>query len=474
MDVKIIGRKQEQETLKELFNSGKPEFVAIYGRRRIGKTFLIRKMFQNDLTFDLTGLAKSNTLKQLINFSQSLNRSFSTNYEAPKHWLQAFEMLISALSVSDSKRKILFIDEISWLDIPRSDFLSALEHFWNGWACARNDIMLIICGSSTSWIVNKIINDHGGLHNRITANIYLKPFSLRECEIYLQHNGIDLSRMQIAELYMIVGGIPYYLSFVKKGMSLAQNIDKIFFSEEALLKNEFENLYASLFKNSEEYVAVVSALSTKNKGLTRQEILNVLKIKSGSKITTILKNLEYCGFIRSYYALKKKERGRLYQLVDSYTLFFFNFLKGRTLVDDNYWTNSVNQPKHNSWAGYSFEILALQHLSEIKKCLGISGIQSGAYSWISEDQTKGCQIDLLIDRIDGIINLCEIKYSTEAYSISKEYEDNLRNKISVFRSETKTRKAIHLVMLTTFGVIQNRYSGLVQKEVLLDDLFANS
>jgi len=362
---------------------------------------------------------------------------------------------------------VIFIDEISWLDTPRSDFLMALEHFWNGWACSRSDIMLIVCGSATSWIMNKLINNHGGLHNRLTANIYLQPFTLRETELYLKSQNCDYSRYDIAECYMTMGGIPYYLSKIDSDLSIAQNIDNLFFADNAELKNEFQNLYASLFKNYTDYIKVVEALSIKAKGLSRQEIEKITGLSSGGGLTTVLKNLEYCGFIRSYNTFGKKKYERLYQLLDAYTLFYFKYLEKNEYNDTAYWTNSLNTPQHNTWEGYAFEILALQHIAEIKRALGISGIQSAVSAW------KGgtAQIDLIINRKDGIINLCEIKFSGKEFVIDKDYEANLRNKLFSFKEETKTKKAVHLLMLTTFGLTQNKYSGIVQKEITLDDLF---
>ena len=471
MQNKIIGRVAEQKRLSEIYNSDKSEFVAIYGRRRVGKTFLIRQVFENQFAFELVGLAKSNTTQQLVNFNQSLNRSFEANYSVPNNWLEAFNQLQTALSNSTRERNVVFIDEISWLDTTKSGFLTGLEHFWNAWACWQDNIVLLVCGSATSWIINNIINNHGGLHNRLTANIHLQAFTLCECESYFQSKNIEFSRRQIAEVYMVMGGIPYYLSLIQKRLSVTQNIDKMFFDQNALLKNEFDNLYSALFKNSDEYIAVVEALSTKNKGLSRKEILQILNLKSGTRITKILQNLEYCGFIRSYFSLNKKERHRIFQLIDSYTLFYYNFIRKINFQDNNYWSNSINLPQYNAWSGYAFEMLSLQHLNEIKLALGISGIRTNSCAWKSVTAEKGCQIDLLIDRIDGIIDIVEIKFSNELYSVSKEYEANLRNKIAVFREESKTRKAIHLVMLTNYGILQNKHSGIIQKEVVLDELF---
>ncbi len=464
---RIIGRENEQKRLRDLYHSGKAEFIAIYGRRRVGKTFLIRQLFEKELVFDLAGLANANTKEQLVNFNLSLIRVLKTPYKTTKDWLHAFEQLISFIENSPKKRKVIFIDEISWLDTPRSGFLTALEHFWNGWACSRSDIMLIVCGSATSWIMNKLINNHGGLHNRLTAHIYLQPFTLHETELYLRSQCCEYSRYHIAECYMAMGGIPYYLSKIDHRLSIAQNIDNLFFADNAELKNEFQNLYASLFNNYTYYIKVVEALSIKSKGLLRREIEKITGLSSGGGLTTILQNLEYCGFIRSYNSFGKKKYEQLYQLLDAYTLFYFKYLSKNEYNDTSFWTNSLNTPQHNSWAGYAFEILALQHIAEIKQALGISGIQSAVSAWKSEN----AQVDLIINRKDGIIDLCEIKFLGKEFVIDKNYEANLRNKIFSFKEETKTRKAVHLIMLTTYGLAKNKYSGIAQKEITLDDLY---
>jgi AAA+ ATPase superfamily predicted ATPase len=472
MKNQIIGRKKEQKRLQEIYHSGKAEFVAIYGRRRVGKTFLVRQMFGKEFVFDLAGLANANTKEQLVNFTLSLNRSENQPFKTPKNWLYAFEQLRTLIEHSAKARKVIFIDEISWLDTPRSGFITALEHFWNGWACARGDVMLVVCGSATSWIMNKLVNNRGGLHNRLTASIYLQPFTLRETELYFQSQNIKLTRYDIAECYMVMGGIPYYLSKMKRGLSVAQNIDNLFFAENAELKNEFQNLYASLFKNYADYIKIVEALSLKTKGLTRHEIEQASKLTSGGGLTATLKNLEYCGFIRSYHSFGKKKYEQLYQLLDAYTLFYFKYLSKNEYNDVAFWTNSLNTPQHNAWAGYAFEMLALQHVTEIKKALSILGVQSAVSTWRSEQSKPAAQIDLLIDRKDGIIDICEIKFSKGQFVIDKNYEKNLRNKISVFQRESKTRKAVHLLMLTTYGTARNKYSSIIQKIVILDDLFA--
>jgi AAA+ ATPase superfamily predicted ATPase len=471
MKSNIIGRDAEQQTLQNILQSDKSEFVAIYGRRRVGKTFLIRETFADQFVFEISGLANAKTKSQLLNFTLTLNKTSGENLKPVENWLEAFSQLIDFVEKSPLKRKILFFDEAPWMDTSRSDFLTALEHFWNAWASDRKDIVLIVCGSATSWIINNLINNHGGLHNRLTANIFLQPFTLLECETYFKANKIELSRLQIAEYYMIMGGIPLYLSKIKKGWSIAQNIDHLFFFQKSELRNEFNNLYAALFRKSEEYIKVVEALSKKGKGLTRGEIEAATKIKGGGTLTKMLQNLEYCDFIRKYTAFDRKKRDMLYQLIDPFTLFHFKFISKNEYNDEHFWTNSLDTPLRNTWAGFAFEMLVLLHTAEIKQAMGISGIQSSVSAWRSEKSNPAAQIDLVINRKDGIINLVEIKFAGKEFAITQEYESNLRNKIFAFKEETGTQKAVHLLMLTTFGVKQNKYSDIVQKELKLYDLF---
>lgn len=468
----IIGRKIEQEALKRFSESNKAEFIAIYGRRRVGKTYLIREFFDNQFAFYHTGLANTGIKMQLHSFNKSLN-SYSTNkYSKAKTWFDSFDQLKHLLSNCNKQgKKVVFIDEMPWMDTPRSGFLTALEHFWNGWASGKKDILLIVCGSITSWIVDKILNNHGGLHNRVTQQINLKPFTLAECEEYYNKYHIQMSRLEMLENYMIFGGIPYYLSLMQKQFSMAQNIDNLLFAESAPLKNEFQNLYASLFKKAENHLKIVEALSKKAKGLTREEIIKITKLSNGGGVNRTLKELELSGFIRRYRNYGKKIRKSLYQLVDFYTLFYFNFLNDNTFNDAHFWTNFIENARHRAWSGYAFEQVCLAHIHQIKQKLGISGVLTNAYSWISNEKENGAQIDLIIERNDRVINLCEIKYANEEFTIDKKLDDNLRHKRGTFRYETKTRKAIHITMITTYGIKHNMYWNSIQSEVIANDLF---
>ena len=470
----IIGRKEEQQILHSAAQSENSEFVAVYGRRRVGKTYLIRETFGYKFTFQHTGLAKGNTKEQLFSFAISLRDAGYDDCPIPKSWLEAFSLLSTYLKNSTDEKKIVFLDELPWMDTPRSNFISAFEHFWNGWASARKDIVLIICGSATSWIINKVINDHGGLHNRVTKQIALQPFTLKECEMFAQSKGLEMSRYQLAECYMVFGGIPYYWSLLEKGLSLAQNIDKIIFAKNGKLSNEFDQLYASLFKSPEQYIDIVTALGKKKAGMTREEIIAATDKYSNGALSKVLDELEYCGFIRKYNGFDKKSKQAIYQLIDNYTLFYFKFIQQNENNDEHFWSASIDSAMHRAWSGLAFERLCMAHTQQIKAALGIAGVLSNVYSWRKEaDETSdGAQIDLLIDRKDQVINLCEMKYSLSEYAIDAEYEQKLRNKKSAFINATNTRKAVHLTMVTTFGIKANAHSGIVQNEITLEDLFS--
>jgi len=468
----MIGREAEKEELTQFVESEKPEFIVIFGRRRVGKTFLIREFFNHKFAFYHSGMANTGTETQLLNFNTSLHKYGNMPYPKVLTWLEAFEQLIHLLSNKKQKgKKVVFIDEMPWMDTPRSCFVQALEYFWNSWASAQKDILLIVCGSASSWITNKLINNHGGLHNRITGQIYLRQFTLSECEDFFKSNNIVMSRRHIVESYMIFGGIPYYLALMKKQLSLSQNVDNMCYAEKGILRTEFENLYVSLFRNYENHVKIVECLSKKTKGMIREEIIKHTQIPNGGGLTKTLEELELCGFIRKYRAFGKKERQYLFQLTDFFTLYYFNFMSENRFNDEHFWTNFIENAQHRAWSGYAFEQVCLAHLPQIKRKLGISGVLVNTASWRSKETDNGAQIDLLLERNDKLINICEIKYATEQFVIDKKFDENLRNKRASFREETKTRKTLHLTMITTYGVKRNEYWGNIQSEVTMDDLF---
>jgi len=471
MNDKIIGREKEQQLLNACMESGQAEFIAIYGRRRIGKTFLVKQLYEDRFDFYMTGIFEGSLQDQLLIFNQALCQYADIYYPPVTTWYEAFIQLRQYLSGLKKQQVLVFIDELPWLDTPRSNFIKALELFWNSWGSSQDRLKLIVCGSATTWMTNKLIGDKGGLHNRITRQIYLAPFTLHETEEYLKSKKIVWNRFQIIELYMILGGTPYYLSMLQNRLTLAQNIDELFFSATGELRKEYDFLFRSLFNDSNKYKNVIELLSEKNKGMTRKEIVEALKISDGGSLTQILDNLCHCDFIRPYYAFGKKERDVIYQLVDLYTLFYLKFVKGYHGYEEHYWSLMAETPSHRAWSEYAFEQVCLHHITQIKKAIGISGVLSNVCSWTGKDETGGAQIDMIIDRRDQIINLCEMKYTDDVYEITKTYMDKMTWRKNLFRKITKTKKALHLTMITTYGLKQNAYSGLIQSEVRMDDLF---
>lgn len=471
--MELIGRAKEKEIIQELLESKRSEFLAIYGRIRIGKTFLVDQICSSSMAFTLTGLHHATLKEQLQNFSQSFQRQTKQFIAQPTNWLEAFQILIQYLEEITTGKKVIFIDELPWLSTPKSNFLGSLEHFWNAWASKRSDIFLIICGSAASWMIENIVKNKGGLHNRITQSISLKPFNLQESELLLRKNGVELTRYQIAQLYMIMGGVPYYLMAVKKGRSLDQIVNELCFSKDGLLKNEFEYVFKSLFDNAENHLKIIRALSEKNKGFTRMEILEKTGLSNAGSSTKVLEELEESGFIHKYAPIYKKNRDTLYRVMDYYTSFYIRFVENRK-TSTNTFLSITKLPNWTAWQGLAFEDICIQHIAQIKQKLGISGVNTQEASWLKKgnEEEKGTQIDLLLDRDDAIINICEMKFANDSFSISKEYAQQLRSKISVFKESSKTKKSVFLVMITTYGLKKNDYAfELVQNEVVLEELF---
>jgi len=470
----MIGRKEERRLLLDLAASGEPEFIVIYGRRRVGKTYLVRETFAGEFFFSYTGAANITAGKQRAEFAKALIEhgwdSRCKPADAFADWFEAFDGLRAMIEKANTQKRVfVFIDEMPWMDNKKSDFVAAFEHFWNGFASGRKNIMLIVCGSATSWITKKIFRNKGGLYNRTTRQIHLKPFTLSECRDYVASRGVAMNTHDLIESYMIFGGIPYYLRMMDKKYSLALNVDAMCFTDGAPLKSEFDRLFETLFSNPAKHIQVVEALHTGKQGLTREDIAKGVHFGNGGNLTRILKELAECGFIRKYKPFGKGTNGALYQLADPFTAFHLSFI--RNARSENFWGAYTDNASHRAWSGYAFEQVCLSHIDRIKAALGISGVLTDVSSWRGRRaRGEGAQIDLVIDRNDGVINLCEMKYASGPYEIDKGYDFALRRKAEVFRSATKTRKALHLTMVTTYGVRRNKYASVLHSEISMDEL----
>ncbi len=454
------------------------QLIVVYGRRRVGKTFLVNQFFKDKLEFKVTGAYNQPKKIQLRNFADELNRRSEKERANPKDWIQAFNYLREYIEeLSDDEKHVFFIDEMPWLDTHKSGFLSAFEYFWNDYGSSKDNLVFVICGSATSWMMDNIANNKGGLFNRQTCRLYLEPFTLAQTKEYLFAHGMLWSEYDITECYMIMGGIPFYLSLLEDDLSYVQNIDNLFFRNKAELWDEFEHLYRTLFVNSDKYIQVMECLSKKRNGYTRNEIASEMGIASNGKLTKILENLINSGFVRasSFYRNKKKET--LYQSSDYYTNFYFRFLRDNYGKDEHYWSKALDVPSRRSWAGLTFEQVCKDHIYQIKKKLGISGVLSEEYTWFTRGNeelgTSGAQIDLLIERRDRVINICEIKFCADEFVIDKEYDLKLRNKMEAFKRETSTKYGLQLTMITTYGVKSNKYSSIIGSQVTLEDLFTD-
>lgn len=477
----LIGRTKEVKELKELYLSGKAEFVAVYGRRRVGKTFLVDETLSGKITFRHAGLSpveedeKQNHLKaQLRHFYNSLLLHGMRKSKCPSSWMEAFFMLETLLTEKDDgKRQVVFIDEMPWLATPRSGFITAFEGFWNGWACHRHNMMLVVCGSANSWIIDNLINNHGGLYGRVTYEMKLSPFTLCECEDFFKNRQIRMSRYDITQCYMMLGGIPYYLNYFKKGLSLAQNIDNLFFAKNAILRDEYDRLFASVFTNPAGMKQIVKLLSKRHAGFTRQEIFQQTDIDDGGALSKMLKALVASDFIMKYTPFDEGKRKDAYKLTDSFCLFHHAWVAGQDRMNPDFWMLNITSPAVVVWRGFAFEEVCFSHIPQIKAALGIAGVASTQSAWVvkGDEEKSGTQIDLLISRKDNIVNMCEMKFYGKEFLVSKTYDRVLAHRQFLLSGKINKRSVIHPTLITTYGLTYNEYSGNFFHVITLDDLF---
>ena len=477
----ILGRKKEIDELNHLYFSGKAEFVAVYGRRRVGKTFLVDEALKGKITFRHAGLSPveesgkaNNARAQLQHFYQSLQLCGMPKSHCPKNWLEAFFMLEQHLQhIDEGMRQVVFLDELPWMDTPRSGFITALESFWNTWACHRQNLMLVVCGSANSWMLDNLVNNHGGLYGRTTYEIKLTPFVLGECEEFYRSRGVLMSRYDVAQANMILGGIPYYMSYVVKGRSLAQNIDALFFSTNAKLKNEFSRLFASVFAKPDEMIKIVRFLSTRRSGFSRNEIAEKTQFSNNGDLSQRLDALVASDFIEKYVPFGESKRNNRYKLIDPFCLFYLRFVDGQKNLNPQFWMNNVDSPKINAWRGYAFEDLCFRHIDKIKQVLQINGVESSQSAWSlhGDGEQDGAQIDLIISRKDNVVNLCEMKFYSEDFTVTKDYHKTLVHRTNLLEKQLPKKASVQSVLVTTYGLAYNAYSSAFVSTVTLDDLF---
>jgi len=462
--------------LRKAYASEKSEFVAVYGRRRIGKTFLVNEVFNYRFAFHVAGIEGGTKSEQLKSFREALRHQGHPKCPRLTCWISAFSELETLLEALPEGKKVVFFDELPWFDTPCAGFLRAFENFWNSWASSRRDVMLVVCGSATTWITDKILRARGGLHNRVTRQIPLTPFTLAECEKYAEYRHLGMDRRQILECYMALGGVAYYWTLLEEGLSSEQNFDKIFFGSSDEMRHEFDRLFSSLFRRSERHVDIVRLLGANKCGMTRDEVLKGLGAASGSEVSNCLGELVDCGFLRRFNMPARLRRGAVYQLIDPYVLFYFECLATWRGNDPHHWTTNGRSPAVCGWRGRAFERVCLMHIPQIRRVLGISGVETDVYAWrwkSNDPSERGVQIDMLLDRADRIVDLCEIKYSDDDYRLDKEEDTLIRHRAAVFARESGIRKAVHTVLITSFGVAESKYIGNVSHVVTGDDLFAD-
>ncbi len=468
---KVVGREEELERLQSYVDSGKSEFVAIYGRRRVGKTFLVRSFFKDKFDFYVTGIIEGTRAAQMDTFHTALVRYGYKGARATS-WLEAFDQLADLLERKSKKKQgrlAVFIDELPCFDTAQAGFLQALDLFWNSRASWLDNIFLVICGSATSWMMRNIVNNKAGLHRRTTHTMHLRPFTLGQTEEYLVSRKFRWPRISVLQIYMVLGGVPYYLSLLDPKKNVPDNIDSLFFSSTPELEDEYNRLFRSLFKNADGYMEIVRLLSTRKDGFTRKEIAEGLNVSNNGHLSDMLDDLENCDFIRRYNNGAMQRNG-IYQLVDFFSLFHYKF-GVRRITDEHFWRNSLGTPEQNTWYGLTFERVCLCHVRQIVRGLRLDAIRHEYYAWRSKESRPGVQIDLVIDRADGITTICEMKYSKGDYTLSEQEYRSIVRRMETFQRETKYKGGVQASIVTTYGLSENMYSEVSPVPITMDELF---
>lgn len=473
--MEIIGRNSEKALMESLLNSSKSELLAVYGRRRIGKTYLIKNVYAENIAFEFTGTQNATLNNQLVKFSEKINVYFleqTTTQEQPKSWSEGFSLLKKCLLKSSSEKRVIFFDELPWIAGKRSNFLEELAYWWNDWASDQN-LVVVVCGSAASWMLTKVINHKGGLHNRVTKRLNLKPFTLAETKLYLHNLGVNWDNYQTIQFYMAVGGVPTYLNEAQAGETVTQTIDRIFFGDDHFMQTEFHSLYAALFEGYQSHINIIRALSVKWQGLSRSELIKITKLSDGGGLSQILSELEASSFISKLLPIGKKQKDALYRLSDEYSLFYLKFIERKSRNAKNEWLKIAQTDAYKIWCGYAFENVCIRHVDAIKMALGISGIYTevSSYWYKGDDTESGFQIDLLIDRADNAINICEMKFVNDDFRMTESYSTQLRQRREAFRRVSKTKKMLFNTLITTYGIKNADNSAQIDHVLTIEKLF---
>ncbi len=472
----MIGRKKQIQKLKKYLKLKKSVLLAVTGRRRVGKTYLVDNVYEDNIVFRMTGIQHAKQQEQLINFSSKLQEHSGAPYLVPaKNWQEAFNQLRAYLKTLDNeKKKVIFIDELPWINTPKSNFIQLFAHFWNDYLSKEKNYVLIVCGSATSWLTKNLINDKGGLHNRVKETIYLEPFTLSETKLFLESKYIKFTHDGIMKTYMAMGGIPFYLDYIQKGDTPTTAIERILFAKNAPLRREYDNLYKSLFENARNHEAIVKTLATSREGITRKDILKVSKVKAGGPYNRAMEDLLMSGFIEEVVPFGKKKRGTIYKLVDEYSVFYHKFIEKNKRPNEGAWQQLSNSQEYKIWLGYTFELLVMKHIDRIKNGLGISSVstQTSSFKKIGKPGQEGFQIDIVIQRKDHVIHLCECKYYFKPFIIDKRYAQKLATRKALFIEDTKTKDQVMTTFITNLELVDNEYANeYVDTEIMADVFF---
>lgn len=473
--MEMVGRVQERRCLDRCDGSDKSELVCVYGRRRVGKTFLVEQTLGPFFAFHVVGSKDAATSSQLREFGLELTDRGDPNPNPPADWREAFNRLYKVITAPDAPRSphgkaVVFIDEFPWFAKQRSDFLSAFSTFWNRRSTTGQKLLVVICGSATSWVIEHVLESAGDMAARVTESIFLKPFALAETKEYFDSRGFGWDERSLIETQMVFGGLPYFFSLMSPHQSLAQSIDRLCLRPRAQLRDETMILLESTMRRSRLYVELFALLAQHRYGVPKAEAMRLLGHSTNQFIKATAEAVK-CGYVHEYKNLSKPQNPKYLMLVDPFILFHYRLIEPAHGDSPRSWADFVaDQERYTAWRGNAFEIVCLQHVRQLKSALGIGGVLTKEYPWASARKAGGAQVDLVIERADRIVNLCEMKFTDAPYELTSAVEQELVRKREVFREETGTRLALKTVLVSAQGTAGYHDSQIAQI-ITADDLF---
>jgi AAA+ ATPase superfamily predicted ATPase len=466
----FIGRKVEIAQLTALIDLPRPSIAVIYGRRRVGKSELIRHVTQGKNVLSFEGLEGQPKHKQIKNFLFQLSAQSNIREKNISDWPDA---LILLRTLTQDGQWIIILDEFQWMANYQNELVSVIKMIWEKYLSQNPDLTLILCGSIASFMKSKVLKS-SALYGRTDYELNLHELNLSEISEFFPGKGSD----EVIDTAMLVGGIPKYLELISEYPSLYDALEPLAFSQDGFFKTEYDRLFASHFGKKPIFMKIIQTLATNPYGLTTGKLAKEMQVASGGTLCHQLDDLESAGFLHSIIPFDKPEGSKLrkYILMDAYVRFYHSIIRGsmkETTPPNTQFHAIMSSPRYAAWAGMAFEFLCMRHHKEISRILGFHGIPytAGPFFQRKTLDTPGVQIDLLFERSDKILVLCEMKYLLA--SVPGDIIDQVNRKVSALQEKYPGRTILKVLLTKTGSTETVAKKGYFFRIIRADELITH-